>query len=51
MNVVPLSNGRFEVRHERSNKKVAEFKTLKEAIKFAFEMEKARYEKYKKNKE
>jgi len=45
MLVVPI-NGKYEVRWERSNKKVAEFKTLKEALDYAFEMERARVAKY-----
>jgi len=45
MLVVPV-NGKYEVRWERSNRKVAEFKTLKEALDYAFELEKARVAKY-----
>jgi hypothetical protein len=47
MNVVPVKDG-WEVRYEKSNRKVAFFKTLKEAIEFAFEMEKQKWLKYNK---
>jgi hypothetical protein len=50
MLVVIKSNNEFEVRYEKSNRKVAVFKTLKEAVDFAFEMEKQKWEKYYKEK-
>jgi len=50
MLVIPVNSNKFEVRFEKGNRKVAEFKTLKEAVDYAFELEKSRWENYKRSK-